>query len=181
MTFPSLQSATDYIQGKLSDFFAQRGILTGRLQAIQKLNAAAQATNNQQALGQLIVMRQQVVDLLNEYFLLEDQIKPYAQYFGFSTPGAQQLGALPLVLAGVAIALATSLYLYYEKMANQAKALDLVARGILPADQADAILNPGFFSGIGGQVSTILMLAVGGYALFLFGPILSSLIGGRRS
>lgn len=181
MVFSSLQSATDYIQSKLNDFFAQRAVLTNRLKAIAALSKAAQASNNQQGLGQLIVMRQQVVDLLNEYFLMEDKIKPYAQYFGYSTITPPQLGALPLVLAGVAVALATSLYLYYEKVQNQAKALDLIARGIVSPAEVDAILNPGFFSGIGGQVSSILMLAVGGYALFLFGPMLSRVVGGRRS
>lgn len=179
MNFPSLQSATEYIQGTLSNFFAQRGVLTGRLQAIQKLKDAAQKTGNQQALGQLIVMRAQTVDLLNEHFQLEDRLKPYAQYFGFSVPGPATLGALPLVLAGVAMALASALYLYYEKLQTQGKALDLIARGILPADQAESILNPGLFSGGLGQVSSILMVAVGGYALFLFGPMLSKLLGGR--
>jgi hypothetical protein len=177
MNFPSLQSATDYIESKLRDFYDQRTVLTDRLRKIQLLKDAAMKSNNQQALGQLIVLRQGVVDLLNEHFLLQDRIKPFASYFGFTPP---QLGALPLILAGVAIALAASLYLYYEKLDNQAKALDLVARGILPADQAESILNPGLFSGAGGQITTIMMLAVGGYALFLFGPMLSNLLGGRR-
>jgi hypothetical protein len=177
MNFPSLQSATDYLQSKLQDFYYQRTVLTDRLRKIQLLKDAAVKSNNQQALGQLIVLRQGVVDLLNEYFIMEDRIKPFAQYFGITN---QQLGALPLVLAGVALAVAASLYLYYEKLDNQAKALDLVARGILPADQAESILNPGLFSGAGGQITSIMMLAVGGYALFLFGPMLSNLLGGRR-
>ena len=180
MNFPSLQAATDYIQQQLSTFFAQRGILTGRLRAIAQLKEAAQKTGNQQALGQLIVLREQTVQLLNEYFLLEDRIKPYAKYFGFTVPGPTALGVLPLALAGVAIALASALALYYQKLQTQGKALDLVARGLLPASQVESILNPGLFSGGLGQVSSILMVAVGGYALFLFGPMLANMLGGKK-
>lgn len=179
--FTSLQSAVEYIQEKLTDFYNQRNVLTGRLKTIQQLKDAAVKTNNQQALGQLIVLRQQVVDLLNEHFLLQDKLKPFADYFGFSGWSAPQLGALPLVIAGAALTVGAALYVYYEKLKTQAKALDLIAKGILPADQAESILNPGLFSGGLGQVSSILMLAVGGYALFLFGPMLSHLVGGRRT
>jgi hypothetical protein len=166
--FASLQDATDYLQNNLQDFYNQRGVLAGRLTAIAKLKDAAAQSNNQQALGQLIVLRQQVVDLLSDQMLLEDRLKPFAEYFGVSTWHPPVLGMLPLVLAGAAIAVAVALYLHYEKLQNQAKALDLVARGILPASEAESILNPSFFSGLGGSFAQVGILAVGGLFLFLY-------------
>lgn len=138
-----------------------------RLQSIAKLKDVALKANNQQALGQLIVMRQGVLDLLNEQSAMEDRLKPFADYFGISM-WQMPLGVLPLVLAGVAIAVATSMFLYYEKLQNQKQALDMIAKGILPADQADAILNPGFFSGLGGSFAQVGIFAVGGIFLYLF-------------
>lgn len=178
--FSSLQAAVDYLQNKLQDFYNQRGVLAGRLKSIQQLKDAALKTNNQQALGQLIVMREGVVALLREQLDLEDKLKPYADYFGVSTWRPLELGALPLILAGGAVVVAGLMYLHLSKLQNQAKALDMIAKGILPADQADSILNPGLFSGGLGQISSILMVAVGGYALFLFGPMLSKMLGGRK-
>ncbi len=180
MNFPSLQAATDYIQEHLQEFYNQRGVLAGKLQAIQKLQAAAQAKNDQQAMGQLIVMRQNILTLLDEQIGLEDTLKPFADYFNVSIWRPVQLGILPLALAGIAIAVAGLMYLQYEKVQTQSKALDMIAKGLLPADQANDILNPSMFSGGLGQVSSILMLAVGGYALFLFGPMLSTMLGGRK-
>jgi len=180
MIFPSLQSATDYIQENLQRLYAQRGVLQGRLKAIVQLKDAAMKKNDQQALGQLTSMRQGVLALLQEQVELEDRLQPFANYFGVSVWRPAQLGALPVLLAGGAIVVAGLMYLHWEKLRNQATALDMIAKGILPADQADAILNPSLFSGATGQITTILMLAVGGYALFLFGPMLSNLLGGRR-
>lgn len=180
MNFPSLAAAETYLKNTLQDFYNQRGVLTGRLTAIVKLKDAAIKADNQPAIGQLIVMREGVMSLLREHMALEERLEPFRGYFGVHQYNPA-LGVLPLVMAGGALAVATSLYLYYEKLKNQGKALDLVAKGILPAEQAESILNPGLFSGGLGQVSSILMLAVGGYALFLFGPMLSTLLGGRKS
>lgn len=167
MNFPSLAAAETYLKNTLQDFYNQRGVLTGRLTAIVKLKDAAIKADNQPAIGQLIVMREGVMNLLREHMALEERLEPFRTYFGVHQYNPA-LGVLPLVMAGGALAVATSLYLYYEKLKNQEKALDLVARGILPADQAEAILNPSFFSGIGGSFAQVGMLIAGGLGLYLF-------------
>lgn len=166
MNFPSLASAEDYLKNTLQDFYNQRGVLTNRLTKIARLKEIAIKNGDQQTIGQLIVLRSGVMNLLQEQYDLETRLDPYRIYLGVRqwTP----LGVFPLVLAGGAAAVAASLYLYYEKLQNQAKALDMVAKGMLPADQAEAILNPGFFSGIGGSFAQVGMLIAGGLGLYLF-------------
>lgn len=181
MNFPSLSAAVDYLQTQLQAFYNQSGVLAGRLTMIHRLMESAKKAGNQQALGQLIVMRSGVNALILEQVALENKLQPYADYFGVRSWRPSTLGALPLILAGGAIAAASLIYLHYEKVKNQGKALELVAKGLLPASQVESILNPGLFSGGLGQVSSILMVAVGGYALFLFGPMLANMLGGRKS
>jgi len=163
MNFPTLQAAEEYLRGTLQDFYNQRGVLANRLTAIEKLKQVALGRNDQQGLGQLILMRENVKNLLHEQLNLEDRLEPFRSYFGVSIWKPPMLGALPLILAGSAVLLATALYLHYEKLQNQAKALDLVARGLMPADQAEAILNPSFFSmgGLGGSFSMVGIVLVG--------------------
>lgn len=168
MNFPSLASAEAYLRDKLQDFYNQRAVLQLRLRSIVQLKEAAIKKDDQQALGQLIVLRQGVLNLLQEHVEMENRLEPFRSYFGVSFSTAPSLGALPLILAGGAIAIATSLYLYYEKLQVQGKALEMVAKGLLPASQAEAILNPSFFSGIGGSFAQVGMLAIGGIFLFLF-------------
>ena len=169
MNFPSLQSAEDYLRGTIQDFYDQRGVLAGRLRAIVKLKEAAIKKNDQQALGQLILMRESVMALLREQVTMEERLEPYKDYFGNVVVGRPAtLGLLPLVLAVGGVAVATALYLYYEKLKNQGKALDLIAKGLLPAEQADAILNPSFLSGLGGSFSMVGIAIAGGLALVLF-------------
>lgn len=166
MQFPSLQAAEDYLRNTLQDFYNQRGVLTNRLTQIARLKTEAVKRGDQQTIGQLIVLRSGVLQLLQEQYDLETTLDPYRYYLGVKqwTP----LGVFPLVLAGGAAAVAASLYLYYEKLKNQAKALDMVAKGMLPAEQAEAILNPSFLSGIGGSFASVGLLAVGGVVLLLF-------------
>jgi hypothetical protein len=129
------------------------------------LKEEAAKRNDQQALGQLIVLRQQVVGLLDEHFKLEDRLKPFAQYFGVQV---WNLGLVPVILAVAGVGVATVLYLYFEKLRNQGKALDLIAKGLLPASQAEEILNPSFFGSLTGGFSMIGVLIAGGLGLFLF-------------
>lgn len=168
MTFPSLQSAVDYLQNRVQDFYQQGSVLTERIKTIRRLKEAAMQTNNQQALGQLNVLQSGVVALLEEQLALERKLEPFAEYFGLLPAAPRVLGALPIVLAGSAIAVAVGLYLHFEKLQNQAKALELVAKGILPAAQADSILNPSFFSGLSGSFASIGLFAIGGLFLFFF-------------
>jgi len=162
MTFPSLASAEEYLRGKLQDFYNQRGVLSGRLAAIVKLKESAFKQNNQQALGQLELLRSGVLALLREQLDMEDRLEPFRQYFGVTIWRPTNLGVLPVVLAVGAVAVATALYLYYEKLSNQGKALDLVARGLMSTEEADAILNPSFFSGLGGSFASVGLLGIAG-------------------
>ncbi len=166
MNFPSLQAAEDYIKNTLQDFYNQRGVLTNRLTSIARLKEEAIKRGDQQTIGQLIVLRSGVLNLLQEQYDLETKLDPFRVYLGVKqwTP----LGVFPLVLAGGAAAVAASLYLYYEKLKNQEKALDMVAKGMLPADQAEAILNPGFFSGVGGSFAQVGIFAGVGLLFFMY-------------
>lgn len=163
MTFPTIESATSYIQGKLQDFYNQSGVLKSRLLAIGKLMQLAKASNDQEALGKLILAQTQAKDLMNEQLSLEDQLKPFADYFGVKTT----LGMIPLILLPIAAGVATLLYLHFEKIQNQKNALDLIAKGMISPDQAKAILEPGLLAGIfGGGSSAIwlyLILGAAGY------------------
>lgn len=165
MTFPSIDSALDYVRGKLQEFYNQRVVIKRDLKKIYDLSQLAQKTNDQEALGKLIVLRAQTVTLLDEQLRLEDRLRPFAEYFHVQP----NLGLLPVLLVGAALGAASLLYLHFEKLRNQAKALDLVAKGMLSASEAEAIVNPGFFSSIlGGGLSSLWLYAIGGGALYVW-------------
>lgn len=165
MTFPSVTSALDYINRTLTDFYNQSWVLRNRLLKIGRLKQEAKARNDQQALGQLIIIQQQVSDLMNEQLDLENTLRPFADYFGVNTN--PQLGLVPAILLAGAAGVAAVLYLHFEKIKNQQKALDLIERGLLPASAAEGMLNaPLFdFSGMGSLGFPIL--AVVGLMIFL--------------
>lgn len=165
MNFPTVDSAIGYIKDSLQTFFNQSQVLKDRLGAIGKLKLEAQKRNDQEALGRLILMQEQVKTLFQEQLAIEDKLKPFADYFGVN----MALGLFPVALAVAGVGLATLMFLHFEKLKNQAKALDLIAKGMLPPAEAEAILNPGFFSGIiGGGVSSMFLPLAGLAALYLF-------------
>jgi hypothetical protein len=166
MNFPNIATAEDYLKNTLQDFYNQRGVLTNRLTQIARLKDEAIKRDDQQTIGQLIVMRSGVLNLLQEQYDLETKLEPFRSYFGVRQ--WHPLGALPLILAGGAVVLASSLYLYYEKLKNQAKALDMIAKGMLPASQAEAILNPSFLSGVGGSFAQVGIVAGVGLLAFMY-------------
>jgi len=167
MTFPTVESATSYLQSKLQSFYDQTWVLKNRLASIARFKQEAQKANNQQALGQLILLQQQTKDLMLEQLRLEEQLRPFAQWFNVRM-APPQLGALPVILAASAVGVAGLLYLHFQKLDNQKRALELVAQGILPPERADAILNaPLFsFSGLAGGLG-LPVLVIGAVVAFI--------------
>lgn len=164
MTFPSIDSAAQYVKERLQTFYDQSRVLKDRLLTIGRLMQEARKRNDQGALGQLIILQQQTKDTFIEQLALEQKLSPFASYFGISTA----LGALPIVLGVAAISVATALYLHLGKIKNQEKALDLIAKGFLTPAEAEKILAPSFFGGLGGAFMMPLIL-IGGAALLFFG------------
>lgn len=169
MTFPDIASAESYLHDKLQEFYNQTWVLRDRLRAIASLMDEASKRNNQQVMGQLIVLKTQVQQFMMDQLALEQQLQPFADYFGISyaPPAPASLGILPIALAVGAVAVASLLYLHFEKLQNQAKALDLIAKGMLPADQANAILNPPLFSMAGMGASGLILAGVAGLVLWI--------------
>jgi hypothetical protein len=97
----------------------------------------------------------------------------------------QNLGFFPIVIGVGAVAIAGAVYLHLQQVSSHQRTMALIAKGVLTPAQAiqlessGGILGGGL-SGITGNLQTILMFAVGGYALFLFGPMLSKMVGGRK-
>lgn len=164
MNFPTPQSAIDYVQSKISEFYRQSPILTERLKTIGALKQQAIKTGDQNAIGKLIVAQSQARDLLTDQINLEIKLQPFADAFGIKTG----LGLLPLVLIPVAIGVASLLYLHFQKIDNQRKALDMIASGMLKPDEAKRILDTGLGFGdlMGGTAGLILpwaALLIGAY------------------
>lgn len=164
MTFPSIASAEQFLKEKLQTFYGQSRVLRDRLLTIGQLMQEARKRNDQPALGQLIILQFQTKETFTEQLALEQRLAPFASYFGINTG----LGLLPLVLGVAAVSVATALYLHFEKMKNQAKALDLIAKGFLTPAEAEKILAPSFFGGLGGAFTMPLVL-IGGALLIFFG------------
>lgn len=168
MNFPSVNSALDYVKSKLQDFYNQTWVLRDRLRAIAALKLEAQKRNDQATLGKLILATEQTKQLMNEQLALEQKLKPFADYFGVNY-GSLQLGfvPIPVYLTVGAVAIASMMYLHFQKLQNQATALDLIAKGMLPADQAESILNPSVFSfsGIGSTMLPVALIV--GAAFFI--------------
>lgn len=173
MIFASVESALNYVKSRIRDFYAQSNVLKNRLIQVGALLREAKSRGAQEQIGQLIVLQSQTKDLLNEQLALEQKLVPFLSYFGFSAPA---LGALPVILAASAVGVAGLLYVHFEKIQNQKKALDLVAQGFLTPSEAKGILESGGILGTGGLTGltgNLGIIAVAGlaiYGLFLFAP-----------
>lgn len=175
MIFPSIDSAMEYLKGNLQNFYNQSRVLKDRLMRIGSLINQATAKGDQQAIGHLILLQSQTKDTFNDQLALEQTLMPFAQYFNVNTT----LGAFPIIIAATAIGVAGMLYLHFEKLQNQAKALDLVAKGLLSPDQytqsesAGSFFGSGGLTGLTGNLSTIAIFGAIVYGLFVFGPLLT--------
>ncbi len=165
MTFLSPSAAGDYIRQKLRDFYAQKAILLDQQQQVRVLKD--QAVKQKKSLGPVLALEAEVQNSLTRHGRLEYALAPFSKWLGVPTG---QLGiALPLVLAGVAIPAAALLYLHFQKVRAHQQALDLISRGLLTPEQAAALgAKPLFALGDFG-VTPLLLLAVLGGGLLLFG------------
>lgn len=161
----TVATAENYIRGQIQNFFDNSKVLRDRLMTIGKLTQAAKSKNDQDALGKLIVLQSQTKDAFNEQLRLEQQLMPFAQYFGVNVT----LGALPLVLGLAAVALAGAMYLQFEKVKTQGKALDMVSQGLLTPAEAAKITDSTLI-GVGGGIGLALPVVAGlGFLLFWVG------------
>lgn len=180
LTFYTPQQAMDYLQGKVAEVFNARGKLQEMYGRAVVARQKAMGTTNAVKASQLV---DDLTVTLQDQAALESRVRAIVP----DSWVPQSMGIAPLIIGLGAIAIAGVVYLHLQRVAQHADTLALVERGILtPAqavalEQSGGILGAGGLSGITGNVSTLLMLAVGGYALFLFGPMLSRLIGGRKS
>ena len=169
MTFPSVQSALDYISDKVAEFFRQTPVLIARLNEVVKLKQEALKRGDQESAGKLIVLQTQVRQLLDDQVQLEIKLRPFADALGYTG-----LGVFPLILIPVAVGVASLLYLHFQKINAQRDALDLIKRGMLSPAQAETLLDSGlgFSNLMGGGIGMMLpYLVVGGglYAYFILG------------
>lgn len=164
MTFPTPQSALDYLQSKITEFYRQSSVLTDRLREVIRLKQEAVKAGDQASIGKLIVMQSQIRQLLDEQVQLEIRLQPFVDAFGFTG-----LSAVPLLLIPVAVGVATLLYLHFQKIQAQRDALDLIKRGMLTPSQAEGILNTGLdFSGMLGGFSGLLVPGAVLVGLYLY-------------
>lgn len=165
MTFPTPQSALDYLQSKITEFYRQSSVLTARLHEVSRLKAQAVKAGDQGTIGKLIVLHAQVRQLLDEQVQLEIKLQPFVSAFGFTG-----LSGVPLVLIPVAVGVASLLYLHFQKIHAQRDALDLIKRGMLSPAQAETLLESGLGFGnlLGGSAGMILPWAAAAVGIYLF-------------
>lgn len=165
--FDSIKNALKYLQDAIYEWPRLKVKLEQRLALTMQMYQQARKRNDQEAMGKLIVLQTQTQANLIEYEKFAQKLGPFRSYFE-----SNALGVFPLFIIAGAVGLASSLYIYLEKVKNEGKALELIQAGILKPDQAKALLTGGGLSETLGNVNTMLMLGVGVYALFLFGPML---------
>lgn len=179
MTFYTPEQALDYLKGQVSALFAARGTLQdlyGRAVIARQKSAG---TANYMKAAQLV---DDITTSLDDQTSLENRIRSVVP----DSWMPQTVGLWPLIIGAGAVAIAGAVYLHLQRVAEHKNTMDLVEKGVLTPAQAieleksSGLLGSGGLSGLTGNVSTLLMLAVGGYALFLFGPMLSRLVGGRK-
>lgn len=172
--FDSITKALAYLRENITRFFGMKSTLQSRLTEIERLTNEAKQSNDQASMGRLIVAKSQTYALLREYEAMTNKLNPFRTFF--SSDSSPTLGILPVWIATGAATLAASLYLFFQKVQNDGKALDLIKAGILKPSEAQAILSGGGIGGALGSASSVVMWGVLAYALFLFGPQLSKRI-----
>lgn len=167
--FDSIQKALVYLKQVLQGWSSTKRTLENRLIDISTMigNLKREPTLNQEAAGRLIVLKTQTQQSLKEYEDFAQKLGPFRSYFE-----SNSLSAFPLFIVAGAVGLASALYIYLEKVGNEGKALELIKQGLLKPSEAKALLTGGGLSETLGNVNTMLMLGLGVYALFIFGPML---------
>lgn len=167
--FSSVSKALAFLKQSLNGWGNTKRTLENRLIEISRLigDLKRKPSLDQEAAGKLIVLKTQTLQRLREYEELAQKLGPFRTYFETTA-----LGALPLFIIGGAVGLASALYIYLEKVNNEGKALELIKQGLLKPEQAKALLTGGGLSETLGNVNTMLMVGLGAYVLFMFGPML---------
>jgi len=180
MTFYTPQQALDYLQRQVASLFAARGTLQDAYGKAIMLRQKSMGTENAVRASRLVA---DLIVSLDDQTTLENRVRSIVPASWLP----QTMGLFPLILGVGAVAIAGAVYLHLQRVAEHRQTLALVEKGVLTPAQAieleksGGLLGGGGLSGITGNLSTILMMAVGGYALFLFGPMLSRMVGGRKS
>lgn len=180
MNFYTPNDAVEWMKGKAAELFAARGVLQDAYGRALLAQQKSMGTENAVRATQLV---NDLRTSLDDQTSLEQKVKAILP----ASMLPQQLGIFPILIGVGAIAVAGAVALHLTQVAKHRDTLALVEKGILTPSQAiqmqqsGGLLGGGGLSGITGNIGTILMFAVGGYALFLFGPMLSKLVGGRKS
>jgi len=167
MIFDSVTSALKYIKDSWYQFTNSGTILKNRLLEIDTLMKKADLAKDQASLGKLIVAKTQTQTLLREHEAFAQKLGPFRSYL----LSEGQLGLFPLWIIGGAAALASSLYVFFEKIKNEGQALELIKKGILSPTQAASIVGGGISSTL-GSINNIAMIGLAAYGLFLVAPFL---------
>lgn len=170
--FDSIAKALTFLKNSLMSWGKTKVTLENRLYEIGTLIRSYQRPEvlgpaNQEALGKLIVLKTQTQQRLKEYEEFAQKLGPFQSYFE-----SNSVSAFPVFVIAGAVGLASALYIYLEKVNNEGKALELIKQGLLKPEQAKALLTGGGLSETLSNVNTMLMLGLGVYVLFMFGPML---------
>lgn len=167
--FDSIAKALAFLKESLRTWGSTKRTLENRLIEISTVigNLRRLPAPDQQAIGQLIVLKTQTQQRLKEYEEFAQKLGPFRDYFE-----SNSISAFPVFIVAGAVGLASALYIYLEKVGNEGKALELIKQGLLKPAEAKALLTGGGLSETLGNVNTMLMLGLGAYILFMFGPML---------
>jgi hypothetical protein len=166
MEFTSLDVAQKYLDSKVADFRAQTKVIADHL------NAAYQLYQRAITLGDTALQSQLAGEIMEWQSLRDQQASLEARLDQFYPK--PNLGLLPLAILAPAIAipLAVLLYNHLSSIGNHKKTLELIEKGMLTAEQARGIQSPSLLGGLSADLQTIAMIAAGGFALYLFWPML---------
>lgn len=167
MIFDSISKAVSYLKESLARFSSTHSTLIQRQNEINTLLKKAEAAKDQASLGKLIVAKTQTQALLREYEDFVKKLGPFKSFF----LSEGQLGLFPVWIIASAGALASALYVFFEKVKNEGEALELIKKGILSPSQAASIVGGGISSTL-SSVNNIAMIALAAYGLFLVAPFL---------
>lgn len=166
--FDSISKAVEYLKQSIRDMIGVKSTLLKRLDAIDATIQHCLKTNNQECIGKMIIAKAQTQALLREHESLMQKLGPFRSYIE-STFG---LGIFPVFIAVGAVGLASSLYVFFEKVKNEGKALELIQQGYLKPSEAKSILSGGGIADTLGSASNLILYGIIGYALFMFTPML---------
>lgn len=179
MIFFTPDSAMDWLKGKVGAVFAARGVLQDAYGRAIVASSRMMSAENRMRVTQLI---EDLKDSIESQTSLENKIRSVLP----ASMLPQTLGLAPLIIGAGVIAIAGAAYLHLQNVAKQRETLALVEKGLItPAEAVQlqstgSILGAQGLAGITGNIGTILMLGVGAYVLFMFGPLLARSFGGKQ-